>query len=91
MAGAESRRRGRQITVVEAMVYVAIGLAAVSLAGLAISATAGGSPVCTNTNLTTTICQNPGNAQVTTSPGTRANPNWWLWPWMGGGFTISIG
>jgi len=60
-------------------------------AGLGISATAGGSPTCTNVNGTTTVCQNPGNAQITTSPGTIATP-YWGWPyWGGGGLVISIG
>ncbi|WP_243841517.1 hypothetical protein [Mycobacterium sp. DL592] len=60
-------------------------------AGLGIAAIAAGSPSCTNVNANTTVCQNPGNAQITTTPGTIATP-FWGWPyWGGGGFTISIG
>lgn len=60
-------------------------------AGLGIAAIAAGSPSCTNVNANTTVCQNPGNAQITTTPGTIATP-FWGWPyWGGGGFAISIG
>lgn len=60
-------------------------------AAMGISATASGSPTCRNVNGTTTVCQNPGNAQITTSPGTIATP-YWGWPyWGGGGLVISIG
>lgn len=60
-------------------------------AGLGIAAIAAGSPTCTNVNGTTTLCQNPGNAQITTTPGTVATP-YWGWPyWGGGGLVISIG
>jgi len=59
-------------------------------AGLGISAIAAGSPSCTNVNPTTTVCQNPGNAQITTTPGTIATP-YWGWPYWGGGLAISIG
>ncbi|WP_431231678.1 hypothetical protein ACQ856_19260 [Mycolicibacterium psychrotolerans] len=63
---------------------------AMLLAGLEIAATAAGSPTCTNVGPTTTVCQSPGNAQITTSPGTIATPNWG-WPFWGGGLVISIG
>ncbi|MGX9787956.1 hypothetical protein [Mycobacterium sp. MMS18-G62] len=46
------------------------------------------SPQCTNTGLRTTTCQNPGNAQIVTTP--PVNPYPWGWPW-GGGFVFSIG
>jgi hypothetical protein len=59
-------------------------------AGLGISAIAAGSPSCTNVNPNTTVCQNPGNAQITTTPGTVATP-YWGWPYWGGGLVISIG
>lgn len=91
--GAGSHRRSGEITIIEAMLYVGTLLAAVFLAGLAISAiAAAGETECTNTNSTTTVCQNPGNAQVATSPGVTANnfPYWW-WGWNSLGITISIG
>ena len=59
-------------------------------AGLGIAAIATGSPTCTSVNSTTTICQNPGNAQITTTPGTIATP-YFGWPYWGGGLSISIG
>jgi hypothetical protein len=49
-----------------------------------------GKPSCTNVNPTTTVCQNPGNTQISTSPGTVATP-YWGWPFGGGGLIISIG
>jgi hypothetical protein len=58
--------------------------------GLCIAAIAGGSPSCVNVNPNTTVCQNPGNAQITTTPGTIATP-YWGWPYWGGGLSISIG
>ena len=64
--------------------------AGVFLAGLAIATSASGSPSCTNVNPTTTVCQNPGNVQISTSPGTVATP-FWGWPYWGGGLIISIG
>jgi hypothetical protein len=64
--------------------------AGVLLAGLAIAASASGTPSCTNVNPTTTVCQNPGNTQISTSPGTIATP-YWGWPFWGGGLIISIG
>ena len=63
---------------------------AMLFAGMGIAATASGSPTCTNVGSTTTICQSPGNAQITTSPGTIATPNWG-WPFWGGGLVIGIG
>ena len=98
-AGRDHSRRGRRhgnsgdIKVIEAMLYVGTVLAVVPLAGLAISAVAAGAVECTNTNSTTTVCQNPGNTQVSTTPGVTAQsfPYWWWgWPW-GSGITISIG
>src|SRR5512139_1143121 len=77
------------ITITEVMLYTATLLVGTLLAGLTTSATAAGTPSCVNVNATTTVCQNPGNAQIVTSPGTTAHP-YWRWPW-GGGFSISIG
>ena len=67
--------------------------AGVFLAGLAIAGSASGSPSCTNVNRTTTVCQNPGNTQISTSPGTVATPygGWPFWGGWGGGLIISIG
>jgi len=64
--------------------------AGVLLAGLAIAGSASGSPSCTNVNPTTTVCQNPGNTQISTSPGTVATP-YWGWPFGGSGLIIGIG
>jgi len=90
---AGGHHRSGEITIIEAMLYAGTLLAGLFLAGLAISAIAAGGTECTNTNSTTTICQNPGNTQVSTSPGVTANnyPYWWGWPWGGSGITISIG
>ena len=52
--------------------------------------TALASTSCTNVNSTTTVCQSPGNVQISTSPGTVATPAWG-WPDWGGGFVINIG
>ncbi|CAN5660640.1 hypothetical protein BH09ACT7_BH09ACT7_36370 [soil metagenome] len=61
-----------------------------SLAASVSSAIALGNPSCTNVGSTTTLCQNPGNAQIVTSPGTVATPNFG-WPYWGGGLVIAIG
>ncbi|MGY4709056.1 hypothetical protein ACXDF8_05735 [Mycolicibacterium sp. CBM1] len=80
--------RGVRLWHVVALTALFFGV--VLLAGLAISATASGAPSCTNVSPTTTICQSPGNAQITTTPGTIATPNWG-WPFWGGGLILSIG
>ncbi|AQA03890.1 hypothetical protein BVC93_17275 [Mycobacterium sp. MS1601] len=45
-------------------------------------------PSCTNAgNIvsgTSTVCQSPGNAQLTTSPGELGETQWGMWPWGGG-------
>lgn len=58
--------------------------------GLCIAAIAGGSPSCVNVSPNTTVCQSPGNAQITTTPGTIATP-YIGWPYWGGGLSFSIG
>jgi hypothetical protein len=79
------------IALLKMVVVMTTFFAAVFLAGLAVAASASGTPSCTNVNPTTTICQNPGNTQISTSPGTVATP-YWGWPfWGGGGLIISIG
>lgn len=80
----------RGFRVWHAVVGTVLFFGAVLLAGLGIAATASGSPNCTNVGPNTTICQSPGNAQITTSPGTIATP-YWGWPFWGGGLVISIG
>ncbi|WP_236950281.1 hypothetical protein [Mycobacterium sp. MS1601] len=45
-------------------------------------------PSCTNAgNIvsgTSTVCQSPGNAQLTTSPGELGETQFGMWPWGGG-------
>ncbi len=48
------------------------------------------SPQCTNTGPHTTLCQNPGNAQVVTTPPLVTPNPWGGWPYFGG-FAIHIG
>ena len=78
------------IALLKVVVVMATFFAGVFLAALAIAASASGSPSCTNVNPTTTVCQNPGNTQISTSPGTVATP-YWGWPFGGGGLILSIG
>ncbi|ANW63081.1 MULTISPECIES: hypothetical protein [Mycolicibacterium] len=33
---------------------------------------------------TSTVCQSPGNAQITSSPGQLGETQWGMWPWGGG-------
>lgn len=80
----------RGVRLWQVVVGTVLFFGAVLLAGLGISASASGAPTCTNVSPTTTICQSPGNAQIVTSPGTIATPNWG-WPFWGGGLIISIG
>ncbi|ORB47571.1 hypothetical protein BST42_27370 [Mycolicibacterium rhodesiae] len=82
--------RPRGIRLWHVVAATVVFFAAMLFAGLEIAATASGSPTCTNVGPTTTVCQSPGNAQITTSPGTIATPNWG-WPFWGGGLVISIG
>jgi hypothetical protein len=66
--------------------------AALILAGFAMPATDAWATECTNTNSTTTVCQNPGNSQVNTSPGNTYPYGWWGWPWWNSiGIGIPIG
>ena len=43
---------------------------------------------CTNTgNIvsgTSNVCVSPGNAQITSSPGSLGQQQWGMWPWYGG-------
>ncbi|WP_234803163.1 hypothetical protein [Mycobacteroides abscessus] len=45
-------------------------------------------PSCTNTgNIvsgTSTVCESPGNTQITSSPGELSEPQYEMWPWYGG-------
>ncbi len=33
-----------------------------------------------------TVCQTPGNAQITSSPGELGETQWGMWPWGYGGY-----
>lgn len=33
-----------------------------------------------------TVCQSPGNAQITSSPGQLGETQWGMWPWGYGGY-----
>jgi hypothetical protein len=78
------------IALLKVMLVAATFFAGVYFAALAIATSASGSPSCTNVNPTTTVCQNPGNTQISTSPGTVATP-YWGWPFWGGGLIIGVG
>ncbi|GAY13444.1 hypothetical protein [Mycobacterium sp. shizuoka-1] len=80
----------RGIPIWPVVIATALFFGVMLLAGLGVAALAAGAPSCTNVGPNTTICQSPGNAQITTSPGTIATPNWG-WPFWGGGLIISIG
>ena len=47
---------------------------------------------CTNTGNvvsgTSNVCTSPGNAQITSSPGSLGQQQWGMWPWYGGGIGI---
>jgi hypothetical protein len=52
---------------------------------------AAAAPQCINTSPTTTQCENPGNAQITTSPPFNSSYYpWFGWP-FGGGLVIGLG
>jgi hypothetical protein len=72
-----------------ALVAAAGGLAA----GVATAAPAAAIPQCTNTGPTTTQCERPGNAQVSTAPPYNSYNDFPYggFPWGGGGITISLG
>ena len=76
------RIRIRSITPLLAASAVGVGL------WLAPVATA--APECINTGPTTTQCENPGNAQISTSPPVMNNYPWYGWP-FGGGIVIGLG
>jgi hypothetical protein len=82
--------KSRGVRLWQVVVGTVLFFGAVLAAGLGVATIASGAPTCTNVSPNTTICQSPGNAQITTSPGTIATPNWG-WPFWGGGFIISIG
>ena len=48
-------------------------------------------PQCTNTGLTTTQCERPGNAQINTAPSYNNNQYPFGWPFWGSGITIGLG
>ena len=67
--------------------------AAAFVAALLSAPVAGAVPECINTGPTTTQCQRPGNAQISTSPPVMNNYPFG-WPWWGHnstGITIDIG
>jgi hypothetical protein len=70
---------------------VAVGAAGLA-ASVATAAPASAIPQCTNTGPTTTQCERPGNAQVSTAPpyNTYNDFPFGGYPW-GGGITISLG
>jgi hypothetical protein len=70
-----------------AVVIVAAGV----VVGIATAAPAGAVPTCTNTGLTTTQCERPGNAQINTAPPFTNNYYPFGWPFWGSGITISLG
>ena len=67
-----------------------IAAAAGVVVTIAVAAPADALPVCTNTTPTTTLCERPGNSQVSTSPPYNTNYPFG-WPFWGGGITISLG
>jgi hypothetical protein len=58
---------------------------------LVTAAPAAAVPDCTNTGPTTTQCERPGNAQITTGPPYNTNDYPMGWPFWGSGITISLG
>ncbi len=66
---------------------LAITFAVAGVGSLLLSAPAAtASPSCTQTGPTTTQCQTPGHAQITTSPPAMNNYPWWPY----GGFVIGF-
>jgi hypothetical protein len=65
-------------------------VAAGVVAGIASAAPAGALPECTNTSVTTTQCERPGNAQINTGPP-FINDYPQAWPFWGNGISISLG
>ena len=72
-------------------------LAAAGAAGAIIAAPLASAEPTTCTNAgnivsgTSTVCQSPGNAQITSSPGQLGETQWGMWPWgYGGGYGIGI-
>jgi hypothetical protein len=69
-----------------------ITAAAGVVVGIAAAAPVGAVPECTNTGPTTTQCERPGNAQISTAPPYNTNNYPFGWPfWGGSGITISLG
>jgi hypothetical protein len=59
--------------------------------GFAVAPVAAAAPQCVNTSPTTTQCENPGNAQITTTPPFNSSfYPWFGWP-FGGGLVIGLG
>jgi hypothetical protein len=59
--------------------------------GIVAAAPANAVPECTNTSPTTTQCERPGNAQVSTAPPYTTNyPFGWPF-WGSGGITFGLG
>jgi hypothetical protein len=66
---------------------LAIAFAVAGVGGmLSCAPAATASPACTQTGPTTTQCQTPGHAQITTSPPAMNNDPWWPY----GGFVIGF-
>jgi hypothetical protein len=59
-------------------------------AAIAIAPVATAAPNCVNTGPTTTQCQSPGHAQITTSPPAMNNGPFYGWP-SGGGLFLDLG
>jgi hypothetical protein len=87
------------IPVIKSRWTAAALLAAAGAAGAIVAAPlASANPVqteCTNAgNIvsgTSTVCQSPGNAQITSSPGQLGETQWGMWPWgYGGGYGIGV-
>jgi hypothetical protein len=87
-----NRRRFRKSIAMSALIpSVGVIAAALVVVGIVAAAPAGAVPQCTNTGPTTTQCERPGNAQVSTAPPYTTNyPFGWPF-WGGGGITIGLG
>lgn len=68
------------------MVFAVAG----ATAAIAMPPVATAAPQCVNTGPTTTQCQRPGHAQITTSPPAMNNGPFYGWPY-GGGFVLDLG
>lgn len=74
------------------MRYLPIAAAcAFAVGAMALAPVASAVPNCTKTNPTTTQCETPGHAQITTSPAARNYQQWYGFPYGGfGGFGFGI-